>query len=59
MGLSEHLGSDTYLKVATTNVGTVNVRAGGSVMLKHGDKIRLAPQAPKVHRFGTDGKAIS
>ena len=59
VGLSEHLGSDTFLKVATNTVGTINVRTGGSVMLKHGDKIRLAPQAGKIHRFGTDGKAIS
>jgi hypothetical protein len=26
--------------------------------LKHGDKIRLAPQTSKVHRFGADGKAL-
>ena len=55
VGLSEHLGSDTFLKVATDIVGTINVRTGGSVMLKHGDKIRLAPHAGKIHRFGADG----
>ena len=58
VGLSEHLGSDTFLKVATEAVGTVNVRAGGEVMLRHGDKVRLAPQAGKVHRFGPDGTAL-
>ena len=58
VGLSEHLGSDTFLKVETDLVGTVNVRAGGEVMLRHGDKVRLSPQAGKVHRFGPDGKAI-
>ena len=59
VGLSEHLGSDTFLKVATDAVGTINVRAGGEVQLRHGDKIRLAPQAGKIHRFGADGKAMT
>ena len=58
VGLSEHLGSDTFLKVETEAVGTINVRAGGEVMLRHGDKVRLSPQVGKIHRFGPDGKAI-
>jgi multiple sugar transport system ATP-binding protein len=59
VGLSEHLGSDTFLKVETEAVGTINVRTGGEVLLSHGDKIRLAPQAGKIHRFGADGKNMS
>ena len=59
VGLSEHLGSDTFLKCSTDLVGTINVRAGGDVQLRHGDKIRLAPQAGKIHRFGADGKAMT
>ena len=59
VGLSEHLGSDTFLKVATDTVGTINVRAGGEVLLRHGDRVRLSPQAGKIHRFGADGKAMS
>ena len=58
VGLSEHLGSDTFLKVETEAVGTINVRAGGEVMLRHGDKVHLSPQAGKIHRFGPDGMAI-
>ncbi len=58
VGLSEHLGSDTFLKVQTDAVGVINVRAGGEVMLKHGDRVRLAPQPTKIHRFGPDGKAM-
>ena len=58
VGLSEHLGSDTFLKVQTDAVGTINVRAGGEVLLRHGDKVRLSPQAGKIHRFGADGIAI-
>jgi multiple sugar transport system ATP-binding protein len=59
VGLSEHLGSDTFLKVATDAVGTINVRAGGEVMLRHGDRVRLLPQEGKIHRFGPDGKAMA
>ena len=59
VGLSEHLGSDTFLKVETELAGTVNVRTGGEVMLAHGDKVRLAPQQGKLHRFGADGKAMA
>ncbi len=59
VGLSEHLGSDTFLKVATDAVGTINVRAGGEIKLRHGDAVRLSPQAGKVHRFGADGKSMA
>jgi len=59
VGLSEHLGSDTFLKIQSDEVGTITVRAGGEVLLRHGDKVRLAPQAGKVHRFGADGKVMA
>jgi multiple sugar transport system ATP-binding protein len=58
VGLSEHLGSDTFLKVTTDAVGTINVRAGGEVTLNHGDRVQLVPQAGKIHRFGPDGLAL-
>ena len=59
VGLSEHLGSDTFLKVAVDGIGPMTVRAGGEVMLKPGDAIALAPQAGKMLRFGTDGKVAT
>ena len=58
VGLSEHLGSDTFLKVTTAEAGVLTVRAGGEVMLRAGDKVRLAPQPGKVHRFAADGKSL-
>jgi multiple sugar transport system ATP-binding protein len=57
VGLSEHLGSDSFLKVAVEGIGTLTVRAPGEVNARHGDRIRLAP-AGKIHRFDTNGLAI-
>ena len=59
VGLSEHLGSDTFLKVAVAGMEPITVRAGGDLNLRPGDKIGLAPQAGKLHRFGQDGKALA
>jgi len=57
VGLSEHLGSDSFLKVAVEGLGTMTVRAPGEVHARHSDRIRLAP-AGKIHRFDTNGLAI-
>jgi multiple sugar transport system ATP-binding protein len=57
VGLSEHLGSDSFLKVATEGLGTLTVRAPGGVNASHGDRVRLAP-AGKIHRFDANGLAI-
>ena len=59
VGLREHLGSDTFLKVETEAVGTINVRAGGEVLLRHGDSVHLAPQPGKIHRFDANGKNMA
>ncbi len=59
VGLSEHLGSDTFLKVTTEAAGVLNIRASGEVMLKAGDRVRLAPQPGKTHRFDANGKTIA
>jgi multiple sugar transport system ATP-binding protein len=57
VGLSEHLGSDSFLKVAVDGIGTLTVRAPGEVHARYGDRIRLAP-AGKMHRFDANGLAI-
>ncbi|MGL4237435.1 ABC transporter ATP-binding protein [Tabrizicola sp.] len=57
VGLSEQLGSDSFLKVAVEGIGTLTVRTPGEVNARHGDRIRLAP-AGKIHRFDANGMAI-
>lgn len=58
VGLTEHLGSDTFLKVTLDTGEGLTVRASGEVAVRHGDRIALAPQGAKIHRFGADGKAM-
>lgn len=58
VGLSEHLGSDTFLKVQVDGIGTLNVRASGEVGRHHGDRVSLSPQADKIHRFNKDGRSM-
>ena len=57
VGLCEHLGSDTFLKMDVEGVGQINVRASGEVALAFGDTVGLAPQPDKLHRFDEAGNA--
>ncbi len=60
IGVSEHLGSDTFFHVHIPEMSEpMTVRAGGDVGLKHGDMIRLEPQADKIHRFDDKGLRIA
>jgi len=57
VGLSEHLGSDSFIKVDVEGLGMINVRGTGELDVHHGDRIRLAP-AGKIHRFDAEGLAL-
>ncbi|MFZ5710410.1 MAG: ABC transporter ATP-binding protein [Pseudomonadota bacterium] len=58
VGVSEHLGSDTFLHVNTAH-GLMTVRVGGDVPVAHGDTICLTPDPAQIHRFDTDGKRLA
>jgi multiple sugar transport system ATP-binding protein len=59
VGVSEHLGSDTFFHVHDTGLAPmVTVRAGGEVGLNHGDTIFLSPEADKIHRFDGNGQRL-
>ncbi len=58
VGVSEHLGSDTFLRVDVGDLGTITVRASGEFAVHRGDTVYLTPQAMHLHRFGPDGLAI-
>jgi multiple sugar transport system ATP-binding protein len=55
--LSEHLGSDTFLKVDGGALGTLTLRGGGEVKASPGDSLTFGPQMAKLHRFSADGLA--
>jgi multiple sugar transport system ATP-binding protein len=57
VGLSEHLGSDSFMKVSVDGIGTISVRGAGELDIHNGDRIRLAP-AGKIHRFDAQGLAL-
>ena len=56
VGVSEHLGSDTFFHVHVENSSEpMTVRAGGEVALHHGDTIYLTPDPERIHRFDAQG----
>ena len=56
VGVSEHLGSDTFLHIHDTGLADIiTVRAGGEVSFKHGDRIHLTPRQDIVHKFDQSG----
>ncbi|OOY27269.1 sugar ABC transporter ATP-binding protein [Thioclava sp. L04-15] len=60
VGVSEHLGSDTFFHVMGTGLAeSMTVRTSGEVSLRHGDTIFLTPQEDKIHRFDADGMRIA
>ncbi len=60
VGVSEHLGSDTFFHVKVEGFAEpLTVRAGGDVDLHYGDTIYLTPAADRIHKFGSDGLRIS
>ncbi|MBI1415825.1 MAG: ATP-binding cassette domain-containing protein [Limimaricola sp.] len=59
VGVSEHLGSDTFFHVTGTGLAdAITVRAGGEVSLRYGDTIYLTPEEGKLHRFDAKGLRI-
>ncbi len=59
MGVSEHLGSDTFFHVTCEGISDpITVRVGGEVDLRYGDQVWLTPDPHQIHRFDANGLAI-
>lgn len=59
VGVSEHLGSDTFFYVHDTGLTDgITVRVSGEVALRSGDTVYLTPDADKIHRFDDKGLRI-
>ncbi|MEM9494207.1 MAG: TOBE domain-containing protein, partial [Myxococcota bacterium] len=58
VGVTERLGSDTFLHVKVEGIGPVTARASGDTELGRGDRVWLTLPTERIHRFGTDGAVI-
>jgi multiple sugar transport system ATP-binding protein len=59
IGVSEHLGSDTFFHVAVEGFAeSITVRADGEIGLEYGDQIYLTPKLDNLHKFDADGLRI-
>jgi len=57
VGVSEHLGSDTFFHITNTGLADViTVRADGEVGFKHGDQVSLTPREDVIHKFDAEGQ---
>ncbi|MFK7965801.1 MAG: ABC transporter ATP-binding protein [Burkholderiaceae bacterium] len=58
VGVSEHLGSDTFVYVDVDGIGPMTARADGDFPARHGDRIGLTPAPDRIHRFNAAGAAM-
>jgi len=59
VGVSEHLGSDTFFHVKVEGFeNPLTVRAGGDVDMHYGDTIYLTPDPALIHKFDDQGLRI-
>ena len=59
-GISEHLGSDTFIRVEIDGVTeAMTVRAPGKMQLPMGTPVFLTPDAESLHRFDAAGMRIT
>jgi multiple sugar transport system ATP-binding protein len=60
VGVSEHLGSDTFFHVTCDGIAEpLTVRVGGEVDLRYGDTVHLTPDPDHLHRFDAQGLRIA
>jgi len=60
VGVSEHLGSDTFFHVKIERFAEpITVRAGGDIDMHYGDTIYLTPAVDRIHKFDGNGLRIS
>ena len=58
-GVSEHLGSDTFVHVRLDNGEMVTARGLGDYRVSHGDAVFLTPEPSRIHRFDQSGLSVA
>ena len=60
VGISEHLGSDTFIRVDVEGIAdTMTIRAPGKVRLAIGDTVYLSPELENLHKFDKSGERVT
>ncbi|PWW02049.1 sorbitol ABC transporter ATP-binding protein /mannitol ABC transporter ATP-binding protein [Hoeflea marina] len=59
IGVTERLGSDTFLHVHMDGMDTMTVRTEGDTALKYGAPVHLTPDPACIHRFDAQGKTLA
>lgn len=57
VGVTEHLGSDTFLRVHTDD-GILTVRVNGEIDVQHGDTVYLSTNPEHIYKFDNQGISI-
>ena len=55
VGVTESLGSDTFMHLQVEGVGAMTARTDGDFQAKHGDTVYLTPSPDRIHRFDSSG----
>ena len=55
VGVTESLGSDTFMHLQVEGVGAMTARTDGDFQAKHGDTVYLTPSPDRIHRFDASG----
>ena len=59
VGVSEHLGSDTFFHIHLEGRDEpITVRVGGEISFRHGEEVYLKPDPAQIHRFDAAGMRI-
>jgi multiple sugar transport system ATP-binding protein len=58
VSVAEHLGADTFVHINAGPLGTINVRTGGEIDVRHGDVVYITPEPSRIHRFDGAGQAM-
>lgn len=60
VGVSEHLGSDTFCHIHETGFAEIlTVRTDGDAEFRHGNRVYLTPRSEMVHRFDATGLRLA
>jgi len=58
VGVTEHLGAETYVHVQIEGIGGMTVRGDGDLDVEPGSAVHVSPDTAKIHRFDAAGLAL-